>query len=80
MLNGFQAGLAWIIVLRKRESFREAFAGFEPGKVARFRERDVRRLLGNAGIIRSPAKIEATIAGARVYCFRRGPDPREGAP
>jgi DNA-3-methyladenine glycosylase I len=68
MLEGFQAGLAWIIVLRKREAFRKAFAGFEPAKVARFGERDVVRLLGNPGIIRSRAKIEATIAGARIYC------------
>jgi len=68
MLDGFQAGLAWITVLRKRDAFREAFVGFEPAKVARFGERDVRRLLGNAGIIRSRAKIESTIAGARVYC------------
>ncbi len=68
MLDGFQAGLAWITVLRKRDAFRKAFAGFEPARVARFGERDVVRLLGNAGIIRSRAKIEATIAGARIYC------------
>jgi DNA-3-methyladenine glycosylase I len=68
MLDGFQAGLAWITVLRKRDAFREAFAGFQPAKVARFDERDIRRLLDNAGIIRSRAKIESTIAGARVYC------------
>jgi len=68
MLDGFQAGLAWITVLRKRDAFREAFVGFEPAKVARFRETDIVRLLGNAGIIRSRAKIEATIGGARVYC------------
>jgi DNA-3-methyladenine glycosylase I len=76
MLDGFQAGLAWITVLRKRDSFREAFAGFEPAKVARFADRDVLRLLGNAGIIRSRAKIEATISGARIYCdmAERGED------
>ncbi|MEA2698886.1 MAG: DNA-3-methyladenine glycosylase [Myxococcales bacterium] len=68
MLDGFQAGLAWITVLRKRDAFREAFAGFQPAKVARFGERDVVRLLDNAGIIRSRAKIAATIAGARIYC------------
>ena len=68
MLDGFQAGLAWITVLRKRDAFRKAFAGFEPAKVARFGERDVLRLLGNAGIIRSRAKIEATLGGARIYC------------
>jgi DNA-3-methyladenine glycosylase I len=68
MLDGFQAGLSWITVLRKRDAFRQAFAGFEPAKVARFGERDVLRLLGNADIIRSRAKIEATISGARIYC------------
>ncbi len=67
MLDGFQAGLAWITVLRKREAFRAAFAGFEPARVARFGEADVARLLGDAGIIRSRAKIEATIRGARIY-------------
>ena len=68
MLEGFQAGLAWIIVLRKREAFREAFAGFDPAAVARFGARDITRLMNNAGIIRARAKIEATIAGARLFC------------
>jgi DNA-3-methyladenine glycosylase I len=68
MLDGFQAGLAWVTILRKRESFRSAFAAFDPRKVARFGERDVVRLLDDAGIVRSRAKIEATIAGARIYC------------
>lgn len=68
MLEGFQAGLAWITVLRKREAFREAFAGFDPVKVARFTENDVLRLIDNPGIIRSRAKIEATIKGARIFC------------
>jgi DNA-3-methyladenine glycosylase I len=67
MLDGFQAGLAWITVLRKRDAFREAFAGFDPAVVARFGEADVERLLDDAGIIRSRAKIEATIGGARAY-------------
>jgi DNA-3-methyladenine glycosylase I len=67
MLEGFQAGLAWITVLRKRDAFRKAFAGFDPGKVARFGERDVERLLADPGIIRARAKIEATITGARIY-------------
>jgi DNA-3-methyladenine glycosylase I len=67
MLEGFQAGLAWIIVLRKREAFRKAFRGFDPAKVARFREADVERLLLNPGIIPSHAKIEATIRAARIY-------------
>src|SRR3984885_3258152 len=67
MLEGFQAGLAWITVLRKREAFRKAFRGFDPARVARFGEPDVTRLLGDPGIIRSRAKIEATIQGRRSY-------------
>jgi DNA-3-methyladenine glycosylase I len=67
MLEGFQAGLAWIIVLRKRDAFRKAFKGFEPAKVARFNEADIERLLQDPGIIRSRAKIEATIQAARIY-------------
>ena len=67
MLEGFQAGLAWITVLRKREAFREAFANFDPKKVARFGEDDIARLMANAGIIRARAKIVATIEGARIY-------------
>jgi DNA-3-methyladenine glycosylase I len=67
MLDGFQAGLSWAIILRKRDAFRRAFKGFEPEKVARFGEADVVRLLGDAGIVRSRAKIEATIGGARAY-------------
>jgi DNA-3-methyladenine glycosylase I len=67
MLEGFQAGLSWITVLKKRDAFRKAFAGFDPKKVARFGERDIERLMGNAGIIRARAKIEATIGGARIF-------------
>jgi DNA-3-methyladenine glycosylase I len=67
VLEGFQAGLSWITVLRKREAFRKAFKGFEPAKVARFREADMERLLNNPGIIRSRAKIQATIGAARIY-------------
>lgn len=67
MLEGFQAGLSWITVLKKRDAFRSAFAGFEPERVARFTEKDVARLMGDAGIIRARAKIDATITGARVY-------------
>ncbi|MBS1879876.1 MAG: DNA-3-methyladenine glycosylase I [Actinobacteria bacterium] len=67
MLDGFQAGLAWITVLRKRDAFRAAFEGFHPERVAGFGEADVERLLGDAGIIRSRAKIEATIGNARAY-------------
>ena len=68
MLECFQAGLAWITVLKKREAFRKAFKGFDPQKVARFGEKDIDRLMADAGIIRARAKIEATIAGARIYC------------
>src|ERR1700709_269588 len=64
MLDGFQAGLAWITVLRKRGAFRSAFAGFDPERVARFAEPEIAELLENAAIIRSRAKIEATIGGA----------------
>jgi len=71
MLEGFQAGLAWITVLRKREAFRRAFKNFDPKRVARFSEADIARLLENPGIIRSRAKIEATIGGARVYLAMR---------
>lgn len=67
MLEGFQAGLAWIIVLRKRDAFRKAFKGFDPAKVARFGESDIERLLQNQEIIRSRAKIQATIQAARIY-------------
>ncbi|NYF91792.1 DNA-3-methyladenine glycosylase I [Tunturiibacter empetritectus] len=67
MLDGFQAGLSWITVLRKREAFRKAFRNFDPEKVARMGEANVERLLQNADIIRSRAKIEATINGARIY-------------
>jgi DNA-3-methyladenine glycosylase I len=76
VLDGFQAGLAWITVLRKREAFRAAFAGFDPAVVARFDDADVARLLADPGIIRSRAKIDATIAGARIYCdmMDRGED------
>ena len=67
MLEGFQAGLSWITVLRKRDAFRKAFKGFDPVKVARLGEADVDRLLQNPGIIRSRAKIQATIDAARIY-------------
>ena len=67
MLEGFQAGLAWIIVLRKREAFRKAFAGFDPAKVARFGAADIDRLMADPGIVRARAKIEATIRGAQIY-------------
>ena len=65
-LEGFQSGLAWITVLRKRPAFRAAFAGFDPEVVAAFGEDDVARLLGDAGIVRNRQKIEATISNARA--------------
>ncbi len=65
-LEGFQAGLSWITILRKRPRFREVFAGFEPEVVAGFTEADVERLLGDAGIVRNRLKIEATISNARL--------------
>jgi len=75
-LEGFQSGLAWITILRKRESFRRAFAGFDPDKVAQFGERDVERLLGDAGIVRHRGKIEATIANAHgVLALREAGTP-----
>jgi DNA-3-methyladenine glycosylase I len=67
MLEGFQAGLSWITVLRKRDAFRSAFRGFDPAKIARFRDKDVARLMADAGIIRSRSKIDATISGARIF-------------
>ena len=67
VLDGFQAGLSWITILRKRENFRKAFHGFEPARVARYGKRDVARLLQNEGIVRSPAKIAAAIKGARLW-------------
>lgn len=68
MLEGFQAGLAWIVILRKREAFRKAFARFDPAVVAGFGEDDIVRLMANPGIVRAQAKIRATIAGAKIYC------------
>jgi DNA-3-methyladenine glycosylase I len=93
-LEGFQSGLAWITILRKREAFRRAFAGFDPEGVARFGGRDVERLLGDAGIVRHRGKIEAAIANARgtlalraagtplhelVWEYREDGPPREDA-
>ena len=67
VLDGFQAGLSWITILRKRENFRKAFEGFEPELIARYGKREVARLLQNEGIIRSPAKIAAAIKGAQLW-------------
>jgi DNA-3-methyladenine glycosylase I len=94
-LEGFQSGLSWLTILRKRDRFRTAFAGFDPDAVARFGERDVDRLLADAGIVRHRGKIEAAIANARgvlalrdagtpldvlMWEYRRdGPPPAEWA-
>ncbi|MBV9990380.1 MAG: DNA-3-methyladenine glycosylase I [Alphaproteobacteria bacterium] len=67
VLDGFQAGLAWITILRKRENFRKAFHGFDPEKIARYGARDFERLMKNDGIIRSNAKIKAAIKGAQIW-------------
>lgn len=67
MLDGFQAGLSWLTILRKRDGFRKAFHNFDPEKVAHMKEADVARLLQDSGIIRSRAKIEATIGGAKAF-------------
>jgi DNA-3-methyladenine glycosylase I len=87
-LEGFQSGLSWLTILRKREGFRQAFAGFDFERVARFGEQDVERLLGDASIVRHRGKIEATINNAQravelvdeegslsAYVWRFEPDP-----
>ncbi len=90
-LEAFQAGLSWLTILRKREAFRSAFAGFDPDRVARFRARDVERLLGDAAIVRHRGKIEAVVNNAKralelietegslgAYLWRFEPEPRDG--
>jgi DNA-3-methyladenine glycosylase I len=67
ILEGFQAGLSWITILKKRENFKEAFAGFNPEKIARFTEKDIHVLMQNEGIIRNRLKIEATIHNAQAF-------------
>ncbi len=67
VLEGFQAGLSWLTILKKRENFRIAFHGFEPERIARYTAKDHARLMANAGIVRNRLKIEATIANARAY-------------
>jgi DNA-3-methyladenine glycosylase I len=71
VLDGFQAGLSWLTILKKREAFRAAFADFDPDVVARYGEADRARLMADAGIIRSNAKIDAAISGARLYLNMR---------
>ncbi len=85
-LEAFQSGLAWITILRKRENFRAAFAGFDPAKVAEFGEQDVARLMADVGIVRNRAKIDAAINNARaaldvplgelIWSFAPEPRPR----
>ena len=67
ILDGFQAGLSWLTILKKRENFRAAFDGFDPGTIARYGEAEIERCLNDAGIVRSRAKIEAAIGNARAY-------------
>jgi len=71
-LEAFQSGLSWLTILRKREGFRRAFAGFDPDAVADFDARDVERLLADAAIVRNRAKVEATVANARAIVALRG--------
>ncbi len=93
VLEGFQAGLSWLTILRKRPAFHAAFARFDPAAVARFDARDVRRLLGDAGIVRHRGKIEAAIANAHAvvavqnemgslaaYVWSFAPDPARRGP
>ena len=74
-LEAFQSGLSWLIILRKRENFRHAFAGFDIEKVARFADADVARLMADQGIVRNRAKIEATIANARAAADAEATSP-----
>src|SRR6478736_6610216 len=89
VLDGFQAGLAWITILRKREAFRAAFSGFDPAVVAAFGDDDIERLVGDAGIIRHRGKIVSTVNNARraldlvaeagsiaTFVWRFEPDPK----
>lgn len=71
VLEGFQAGLSWLTILRKRESFRQAFHGFEPERIARYTDKDRARLMADPGIVRNRLKIEATIDNARAYLALR---------
>jgi len=76
VLDGFQAGLSWITILRKRENFRRAFDGFEPQKIARYTPKKVERLMQDAGIVRNRAKIEGAVLSARAWVevMEKGPN------
>ena len=78
LLDGFQAGLSWITILRKRENFRAAFAGFDPEKLARFGARERARLMADAGIVRNRAKIDGAVASARAFLALRDEGKRFG--
>jgi DNA-3-methyladenine glycosylase I len=75
ILDGFQAGLSWITILRKRENFRKAFDGFEPAKIARYTPKKIERLMQDAGIVRNRSKIEGTVTSARGWldAMEKGP-------
>src|ERR1700748_1192207 len=75
ILDGFQAGLSWITILRKRENFRKAFDGFEPAKIARYSPKKIERLMQEAGIVRNRMKIEGAVNSARAYLdiMEKGP-------
>ncbi len=75
ILDGFQAGLSWITILRKRENFRKAFDGFQPETIARYRSAKIEKLMQNAGIVRNRAKIEGVVGSARGYLdiMEKGP-------
>jgi DNA-3-methyladenine glycosylase I len=75
ILDGFQAGLAWITILRKRENFRRAFDNFDPHRIARYGDRQIGRLLKDEGIVRSRAKIEAAIKGAKLWLDIEAKEP-----
>ncbi len=74
VLDAFQAGLSWLVILKKRAAFHRAFAGFDPARVAAFDDRDVARLMNDSGIVRNRAKIKAAIAAARIIMEHGGPD------
>jgi DNA-3-methyladenine glycosylase I len=75
ILDGFQAGLSWITILRKRENFRKAFDGFEPERIARYRPAKIEKLMQDAGIVRNRAKIEGAVSSARAWLeiMEKGP-------